>query len=200
MKALKLQMSDIVDLREYERQRDEFRKSIIELKRLRRISLGEIITIVFENRETIRFQIQEMARAEKMLLDDQIATELEIYNPLIPDVGELKATLFLELTSKELLQQWLPNLVGIERSIFIKIGDGPDSRILFSNADKDHESQLTREDVTASVHYVEWQFDAQLRERFSVEKVFLGVDHPNYKFQVELSDDCKSSLKSDWSS
>lgn len=195
---MKLNISDIVDLRQYERQRDEFRQSIIALKRFRRISLGELVTVVFENRDTVRFQIQEMARAEKMLRDEQIKTELEIYNPLIPGVGELKATLFLELTSKEMMQKWLPALVGIEKSLYIQIGDASRDLILYSQSEKSHESQLTREEVTASVHYIEWALNDELIKKFSSERVYLGVDHPNYKFQVELTSESKLSLISDW--
>src|SRR3712207_4698094 len=113
MSNAKLTLDDIADLRAYERERDDFRKHIIELKRHRRIPVGPIVTLVFENRDTIRFQIQEMARAEKMLSDEAIETELDIYNPLIPSAGELSATLFIELTSKDDLMEWLPKLVGI---------------------------------------------------------------------------------------
>ena len=83
----KLTVDDIVDLRAYERERDEFRRRIIELKRTRRVALGPIMTIVFENTDTMRWQVQEMARAERMLRDEQIAHEVETYNQLIPDAG-----------------------------------------------------------------------------------------------------------------
>lgn len=196
----KLQLSDIVDLREYERQREDFRKSIIALKYLRRISLGDLITVVFENRETIRFQIQEMARAEKMLRDEQIETELAIYNPMIPEKGELKATLFLELTSKDQLQEWLPALVGIEKSVYLEVGTGSNSRQIKSRPESEHESQLTREDVTASVHYIQWILEDELQTRMVDEKVFLGIDHPRYKARVELTKTSVESLISDWRS
>lgn len=195
---MKLSISDIVDLRQYERQRDEFRQSVIALKKLRRVSLGDLVTIVFENKDTIRFQIQEMARAEKMLRDEQIETELEIYNPLIPEVGELKATLFLELTSKGMLEKWLPALVGIEKTLYLQFGDISRGVILYSQSEKSHESQLIREEVTASVHYIEWTLDDDLVREFSAEKVYLGIDHPKYKFQVELTPECKGSLVADW--
>ena len=104
----KLTVDDIVDMRAYERERDDFRRRIIELKRTRRIALGPILTIVFENTETMRWQVQEMARAERMLRDEQIAHEVETYNELIPDAGELSGTLFLELTSDDALREWLP--------------------------------------------------------------------------------------------
>lgn len=194
----KLQLDDIVDLREYEREREDFRRSIIALKAVRRVALGDLITVVFENRDTIRFQIQEMARAEKMLRDEQIETELAIYNPMIPEKGELKATLFLELTSKDMLQEWLPALVGIERSVYLEVGQGGSARRSTSQPEGEHESQLTREDVTASVHYIEWTLDQDFQRQMRGGSVFLGIGHPRYQARVELSPSTIESLISDW--
>ena len=88
----KLTLADIADVRAYERERDEFRAAVIELKRRRRLSFGTIITLMFENRDTMRFQIQEMARVEKLVTDDEIQDELDTYNPMIPEPGQLCAT------------------------------------------------------------------------------------------------------------
>src|SRR6266480_4194630 len=96
----KLTIDDIQDLRAYEKARGDFRREIIELKKVRRIELGPIMTIVFENTDTMRWQVQEMARAERMLRYEQIAHEVETYNQLIPNSGELSGTLLLELTSE----------------------------------------------------------------------------------------------------
>jgi len=93
-----LTLDDIADLRAYERDRDAYRRQVIELKQRRRVAVGPIVSLVFENRETMRSQIQEMARAEKMVSDEQIQKELDVYNALIPEPGELSATLFIELT------------------------------------------------------------------------------------------------------
>jgi hypothetical protein len=120
----KLTVDDILDLRAYERDRTDIRAGIIALKRRRRVALGELITVVFENTETMRWQVQEMARAERMLRDEQIAHEVETYNALIPDAGELSGTLFLELTSDEALREWLPKLLGIEFAIAFALADG----------------------------------------------------------------------------
>ena len=84
----KLTVDDIVDHRAYERERDEFRAAIIAMKNRRRIALGDHLTIVFENTDTMRWQVQEMARAERMLTDDAIADEVATYNELIPDPGD----------------------------------------------------------------------------------------------------------------
>ncbi len=101
----KLSLDDIADLRAYEREREQFRDRIIALKAHRRVPVGPIVTVMFENRDTMRFQIQEMARAERMLTDEAIRTELDVYNPLIPEPGQLVATLFIELTTKDQLME-----------------------------------------------------------------------------------------------
>ena len=112
----KLTLGDIVDLRAYERERDDFRARVIALKKPRRIPLGNLITIVFENTETMRFQIQEMARAEKLLRDEQVEHEVATYNELIPEPGELSATLFIEIADPDALREWLPKLPGIAQA------------------------------------------------------------------------------------
>ena len=117
----KLTLDDITDLRAYERERDAYRQTVIELKARRRVAVGPIVSLVFENRETMRSQIQEMARAERMVTDEQIQKELDVYNALIPAPGELSATLFIELTAEEALRNWLPRLVGIEHSVILRL-------------------------------------------------------------------------------
>src|SRR5688572_16227598 len=106
----KLTLSDIKDAREYERERDAFRRHIIDVKKRRRVALGTLMSLVFENTDTMRFQVQEMARVERILRDDQIEHEVSTYNALIPDTNELSATLLIELTSDEQLREWLPKL------------------------------------------------------------------------------------------
>ena len=123
----KLTVDDIADHRAYERERDEFRRHIIDLKRRRRIPLGELLSIVFENTDTMRWQVQEMARAERMLSDDAIAGEIATYNELIPDDGELSGTLFVELTDDDSLREWLPKFVGIQHHVHFELGDGAES-------------------------------------------------------------------------
>src|SRR3954470_21761191 len=120
----KLAIDDIADLRAYERERADFRREVIVLKQRRRVPVGPHVTLLFENRDTIRFQIQEMARAEKILSDEGIQNELDVYNPLIPEPGHLAATLFVELTSEAELREWLPKLVGIEGAVELRIGQG----------------------------------------------------------------------------
>jgi hypothetical protein len=193
----KLQLDDIADLRAYERERDEFRARIIALKRARRVGVGPFVTFVFENRETIRFQVQEMARAERLATDAAIEAELETYNPLIPDAGCLSATMFIELTTTDDLQTWLPRLVGIERTPALLIGDGPDAVRLPASVDPDHERRLTRDDVTASVHYVRWALPPGVLDAFRAGPVTLAVEHPAYRHAQVLGPDTLASLAAD---
>jgi hypothetical protein len=195
--STKLSIDDIVDLRAYEREREAFRAHIIELKKKRRVPVGPIVTLVFENRDTIRFQIQEMARAERMLRDEQIQGELEAYNPLIPDPGQLSATLFIELTSKDQLMEWLPKLVGIERSLELTIGEGEAAAVIRSTPEESHEAQLTRDEITASVHYVRFELTSEQIERFATEPVAVGANHPAYQERTVLGEEAKASLLDD---
>ena len=150
----KLQLTDILDLRAYERVRDERREEIIEIKRRRRVHLGTVVTLMFENRATMQSQIHEMMRAEKVVRDEQVLEELHAYNPLIPEAGQLSATLFIELTTPEQMLEWLPKLVNIESSI------------LFN--------------VTAAVHYIRFEFTPQQVEAFATGDVEILCVHPAY--------------------
>src|SRR3954468_10803008 len=142
----KLTIADIQDSRADERERDDFRSRIIDMKKVRRVEIGPIMTVLFENFDTMRWQVQEMARAERMLRDEQIAHEVETYNQIIPDAGELSCTLMLELTSEVALREWLPKLVGIENHVAIVLPDG--TGVQGRPSDED-EARLTRGDTTA---------------------------------------------------
>ena len=109
-----LTLDDVLDLRAYERVRGDYRAKVIAMKKNRRVALGPIMTLVFECLDTVRFQVQEMARVEKIISDEAIQTELDIYNRLLPAPGELSATLLIELITEADLREWLPKLVGVE--------------------------------------------------------------------------------------
>jgi hypothetical protein len=190
----KLTLDDIVDARAYEREREEFRERVMALKRRRRIGIGPLVTVVFENRDTVRYQIQEMARAERMLSDAAIQGELDVYNPLVPEPGELSATLFLELTSPAALREWLPKLVGIERAVAIRIGDA----VIPARPEDAHVQQLTREEITSAVHYVQWSMTAPERRDFGTAPlVAVRIDHPSYRHETALGEATRAELLRD---
>lgn len=190
----KLTVDDIVDLRAYERDRAELRQRIIALKRTRRVAMGPILTILFENTETMRWQVQEMARAERMLRDEQIAHEVDTYNDLIPGAGELSGTLFLELTSETELREWLPRLVDIEHHVAVGLPDGTVAR---GRPSDDDEERLTRADTTAAVHYLRFAFTPAQVAAFERGPVRVIVDHPDYSYDATLDAVQHSALVAD---
>lgn len=191
---MKLTVDDIADARAYEREREQFRERIIELKRRRRVHLGTIVSLVFENRETMRWQVQEMARVEKIFTDEGIQDELDVYNPMVPEAGQLCATLFLELTNDDQMREWLPKLVGIENSIVLRLADGSEVR---GTVDEQHAEGLTRETVTAAVHYLRFEFTPGQVEQFAKGGVQLRCDLSNYLEAIELPDFTIAELLTD---
>ncbi len=201
MTGRRLTLDDIADARAYEREREDFRARIIELKKKRRIPVGPVVSLVFENRDTIRFQIQEMARAERIFSDEGIQVELDTYNPLIPEPGELSASLYIELTSREEMEHWLPRLVGIEKSVLIEItGDGTNGsgpEVVRCQVDPAHAANLTREEVTAAVHFVRFELSRAQIEMFRRGTVAVAIDHPEYRERTVLSEAARDSLAED---
>lgn len=195
--SVELKLDDIADIRAYERERDEFRAHIIALKKKRRIHVGAFQTLLFENRDTIRFQIQEMSRVEKINTDEGIQVELDIYNPLISRPGRLCATLFLELTSDEQLREWLPKLVGVERSYELHLGEGDGVSIIKGQLDSGQEEMLTRDDTTAAVNYLFWDLTSEDTARLAAGPAKLVCAHPAYLEEAELSDVNRETLAAD---
>jgi hypothetical protein len=192
--ARPLGLDDIVDLRAYERVRDEYRRRVIELKSRRRVGLGPVISLVFENPETVRFQIQEMARAERITTDEGIRDELEVYNRLLPGGGELSATLFIELTSEDELRNWLPRLVGIERAIGIELSSG---EVAMCTPEVTHAEALTRVDVTPAVHYVRFSLTPGQVDALATGPAALVARHREYRAETPLGEATRAELVGD---
>jgi hypothetical protein len=188
----KLTFDDVTDLREYERERDEFRRHIVTMKTRRRVQLGDLLMITFENTDTMRCQIQEMARVERMLTDEQIQHEVDTYNQLIPAANELSGTLFVEIDDKERLYEWLPKLVGIQRAVSIWLHDGSSIPAVAEDEDR-----LTREETTTTVHYLKFRFAPEQVDAFATGPARIVVDHPNYNAVVELTEEQRSELVDD---
>jgi Protein of unknown function (DUF3501) len=186
--------ADILDLRAYERVREDYRARVVARKRNRRVALGPIVTLVFECFDTVRFQVQEMARVEKIITDEAIQAELDVYNRLLPAEGELSATLFIELTSEGELREWLPRLVGIERAV----GFSMDGQVVPSVPEAEHAAALTRETVTPAVHYLRFGFSGAEVESFrGAEEVAVVSMHPAYDARTPLTSQVREELLGD---
>ena len=191
--STKLTLADIMDLRAYERIRGERIAEIIALKKRRRPQVGPFVSLLFDNRDTVLSQIHEMARVERILTDEGLQEQLDTYNPLIPDPGTLSATLLLELTDEWELREWLPRLVGIERHVVIEsAGDS-----IRCGVEESHESQLTREDVTAAVHFIRFELTPEQVAAWGSGPVVLRIDHPEYDHATTLGPETVEELGRD---
>ena len=191
----KLNKSDLFSLEEYSINRDSFRKKVLEEKRHRKVYIGEHVALLFENKNTIQYQIQEMLRIEKIFDAEGIQEELDAYNPLIPDGTNLKAVMLIEYPNVEERKEKLKILKGIEKKIWIKVGS---HNKVFAIADED----LEREDETktSAVHYLRYEFSASMINDWKNDSsVVMGIDHENYQSsETIISSDISSSLSGDF--
>jgi hypothetical protein len=189
-----LTLDDVLDLRAYERVRSDYLAKVIAMKKNRRVALGPIMTLVFECLDTVRFQVQEMARVEKIISDEAIQTELDIYNRLLPAPGELSATLLIELTTEADLREWLPKLVGIETRLGVAMGGD----VVLSVPEADHAAALSREEITPAVHYLRFPFGEEQVEAFrTAPEVALRSEHPAYPARTVLAPAVRDELLGD---
>lgn len=182
-------LDEIVGLERYEQIRDDFRRRIIEMKKDRRVAVGDHITFVFENHDTVLFQIQEMLRAEHITDLDKIRFELETYNELIPAAGELSATMLIEITEQARIREELVRLVGIDKAVFLYIGDHCTVPAVF-------EAGRSKEDKLSAVQYVCFPLGQEGRKAFCDEsqEVRLVIDHPNYRASAPMVGEVRRSL------
>jgi len=186
----KIRLDDILGFSAYEKVRQKFREDIIEKKKQRRVAVGDKISIVFENRDTVIFQIQEMLRAEKITDLDKIREEIAVYNELIPGPGELSATLFLEIEDQTHLRDELLKFLGIDETVSLKVG----ARSIPGR----FEEGRSKEDKISAVQYVRFPFDSEARQAFlGGEQAELAIDHPNYKARTVLPPEVRKSLAED---
>src|SRR2546422_7920382 len=188
-----LEPSEILNLVEYEKVRDARRRRIVELKKARRVSVGRYLTFVFENRDTVWFQIQEMVRAERIVDDARIAEEVEVYNGLLPQPGTLSATLMLEIEQAAEIKPVLDKLLGIDTRGYVKMTVG--SRVIVGDFEAGHSDE--ERGKLSAVHFVRFALPLQARERFGTSEVALVVEHPNARARTVLSHETKRSLLED---
>jgi hypothetical protein len=176
-----IKRESLMSLEAYARTRKEFRSQVIEHKKIRNVHLGEHVTLLFEDELTIRYQVQEMLRVERIFEDADVAGELDAYNPLIPDGHNLKATMLIEYPDPEERRVWLARLKGIETRVWIAVAEQPR---VFAIADEDLERE--NDEKTSSVHFLRFELSDPMRAALkSGAALAAGVDHPHY--QTELS-------------
>jgi Protein of unknown function (DUF3501) len=171
---------EILDIGAYEEVRDPFRRRIIELKGRRRVALGSNFTVLFENHDTVLYQIQEMLRTERITREDAVLHELETYNELIAREDELSATIFIEYPDRDERERMLSALAGVEDKFYLEVGA---SRVAVRN-----ETRSTLPDRTTAVHYAKFPLprDAALALRDGRSIVALGVEHAAYRARAVL--------------
>ncbi|MCP4003956.1 MAG: DUF3501 family protein [bacterium] len=187
----KIEASDLLDLTNYEKQRDDYRRRMMALKGPRRVAVGDALMFIFENRDTVRFQIQEMVRVERIVDDEKIQLELDVYNELIPGPHELSATLMIEVTENEMIRPTLDRLIGIDEHIFLRIGD--------QSVKADFDEKQFEEDRISAVQYIRFPLGSKLAEAFADPEsdVALIVDHPAYRSSAVIVGDTRQSLLRD---
>jgi hypothetical protein len=184
---------DIWPNKVYEAARQEMRSRVIALKGIRRIALAPDVTLVFENRETLRFQVQEMLRAERVETAEGVEAELDVYNALMPDRQSLSATLFIEVVEQERIAPVLHALVGIEETLFLRYGA--------DEVPASFESGRSDGARISAVQYVRFVFDVPQRERFlAAKEASLELRHPNARGSVALGPETLASLQGDLTS
>jgi hypothetical protein len=183
----------LLSLETYAKQRNEFRAKVMEHKKRRTVRLGEHLSLQFEDELTIRYQVQEMLRIERIFEEEGIQGELDAYNPLIPDGANWKATMLIEYPDPDERRRMLGMLKGIERRVWVQI-DGANR--VYAIADEDLERET--EEKTSSVHFLRFELSAAMRDQLRKgAEVKVGVDHPNYTAAVELAPEVRAALASD---
>jgi len=190
----KLTREDLYSLEKYAEIRLEFRARVIDHKKNRNVPIGPHATLYFEDRLTIQYQIQEMLRIERIFEPDGIKEELDVYNPLIPDGSNWKATFMIEYEDPAECKLALAEMIGIERSVQIMVG-GYDPIFPIANEDLERET----EEKTSSVHFLRFEFP---RETANAAKegaaISVAIDHPAYRYQSDvLPESTRASLVAD---
>jgi len=176
----KITRESLMPLETYAKARIEFRARVIDHKKTRTVQLGGNITLIFEDELTMRYQVQEMLRVEKIFEEAGIQDELEAYNPLIPDGSNWKATLMIEYPDVAERARMLAKLIGIEDRVWVRV-EGHASVYAIADEDLDR----TREDKTASVHFLRFELTAAMKQALkSGATLAMGVDHPQYRATV----------------
>jgi hypothetical protein len=176
----KIQPDSLMTLEAYARNRKEFRAKVMAHKRDRTIALGDHVTLIFEDELTIRYQVQEMLRIERIFEEEGIRGELDAYNPLVPDGRNFKATMLIEYTDVDERKRALARLKGIEARVWVRV-DG--FQKVLGIADEDLERET--EEKTSSVHFLRFELTEEMARALKQGAgLAIGVDHPEYRAEV----------------
>ena len=191
---MKLTRSDLWSLEEYASRRQAFRAEVIAHKKLRNIALGPHATLYFEDRLTMRYQIQEMLRVERIFEAAEIEEELESYNPLIPDGSNWKATFMIEYGDVEERKVALATMGGIEQTVWVRVGESGEKIFAITNEDMER----TRDEKAAAVHFMRFELGAEeVAALKSGESLFMGIDHASLPGTYEVAADQRAALIAD---
>jgi hypothetical protein len=189
-----IKRENLLPLETYAKERAAFRARVIEHKKPRTVALGAHLTLLFEDELTIRYQVQEMLRIERIFEEEGIQGELDAYNPLVPDGGNWKATMLIEYPDAEERKRMLARLKGIEDRVWVRVRGG---ERVYAIADEDLERE--NDEKTSSVHFLRFELDGASRARLkSGAALAMGVDHPAYAAEVDpLPEACRAALVKD---
>jgi hypothetical protein len=194
MAERKIELKDVLNFFEYEKVRDAMRRRVIDLKRVRRVPVGRHLSFVFENRDTLLFQIQEMCRAERIAADARVQDEIDVYGALLPRPGELSATVMIEIPDKEQIQPILDRFKGIDttQSVWMQVGKEFAVPAVFEAGHSDEEKGKL-----SAVHFVRFRFPEPAVRAFADAPVALVVDQPAERGRVPLSEETRAALLED---
>jgi len=188
-----IERASLLSLETYARERNALRARVIAHKKLRTVRLGEHVAVQFEDELLVRYQVQEMLRIERIYEAQGIQHELDTYNPMIPDGGNWKATMFVEYTNPDERREALARLKGVERTVWVQVEGCPR---VYAIADEDLERE--NEEKTSAVHFLRFELDAASREALrGGAAVSVGVDHPQYSATTRLEPAVRASLVED---
>jgi Protein of unknown function (DUF3501) len=187
----KLTRADIVSNEEYLRERDDRRKKMIALKRNRRVQVGPQLSFTFENRETLKYQIQEMMRVERIQDEDKIQFEIETYNTLIPEPGSLSATMFIEIQEASQIKPTLDRLQGLDRpgAVILKLGS--------DRIPAQFEPGHSKDNRISAVHYVMFKLRPEQTTNFVLSPVEIQIRHPEYSASAALTEEQREEIAKD---
>ena len=188
-----IKRESLLSLEAYARERNAFRTRVMEHKKRRTVHLGDHLTLLFEDELTIRYQVQEMLRIERIFEEAAIQGELDAYNPLVPDGTNWKATMLIEYPDVEERKRMLERLKGVEREVWVQVQGCTGVHAI---ADEDLERET--EEKTSSVHFLRFEFTREMcRALRKGAGVSVGVDHAAYRARAELAADVRAALAAD---